>query len=574
MKKFLATVLTLTMLLTLAAIPAATGEETRTPVTFTVFHGDSNTVSNPVQPGDTEIWPEIQKIVGDVTLQVEYIVGTEEKSEATLKIAGNSLPDLINPHDAYNVYKDAGVLVDLAPYVKAGKMPNLVKLYGDTLAMQYNDDGTLYGGYSPFVAAPAVGYPNAAFWMSREAVKANGNKIITNATEYFEAIKAFLAAHPVTADGTPYIGFSLNPFADFAWVMQAGDRLIGMHNTGGYYYNPDEGYKAHDREMLPIRYEWAKLLNKYYREGVIDPESFSQSDDDYIAKKSSGTLVGYYDELWRVQWNEMQNLTTNLKYDQLPIPMPLVNEGYPNTYAGLSVTGTMKGLCITTACKDIDRAVQFIDDLCREEVMKLWNYGVEGIHYNLEGGKIAYTDEQFTARQKGGTLSTNGVTYANSDDYYAKTGVWQGFFQCFPRLPSASQWYSDGSGPCTFSYTDIAMADAVTPEYKAIAEELGVMSFTQPPFVGDVYLSPYGYGWDIPEPTDETLMAVKQQLNDLKPNTYWFKMIMAETDEEFESIYAEFKAAYEAIDYELLEGYYTKQCRDRVLISTGVDYNK
>ena len=92
--------------------------------------------------------------------------------------------------------------------------------------------------------------------------------------------------------------------------------------------------------------------------------------------------------------------------------------------------------------------------------------------------------------------------------------------------------------------------------------------------MGDIYLSPYGYGWDIPEPTDEALKAIKQQQNDLKPNSYWFKMIMAESDEEFESIYKEFKDAYEAIDYELMEDYYTEQCRARVLISTGVDYSK
>ena len=48
-------------------------------------------------------------------------------------------------------------------------------------------------------------------------------------------------------------------------------------------------------------------------------------------------------------------------------------------------------------CKESDRIIRFIEFLYSEEGLMLTSHGVEGVTYNMEDGKVVYTDEYINA---------------------------------------------------------------------------------------------------------------------------------------------------------------------------------
>jgi putative aldouronate transport system substrate-binding protein len=68
------------------------------------------------------------------------------------------------------------------------------------------------------------------------------------------------------------------------------------------------------------------------------------------------------------------------------------------------------GIAITTACKDPERAFEFLDWMCSEEAQILINWGIEGVNYHVVDGRR--------------TVPESEQRMADTDpDYGRKTGV-------------------------------------------------------------------------------------------------------------------------------------------------------
>ena len=44
--------------------------------------------------------------------------------------------------------------------------------------------------------------------------------------------------------------------------------------------------------------KYFQKLNEEYQKGIVDPESFTQTYDEYIAKLSTGRVLGMIDQWW------------------------------------------------------------------------------------------------------------------------------------------------------------------------------------------------------------------------------------------------------------------------------------
>ena len=44
--------------------------------------------------------------------------------------------------------------------------------------------------------------------------------------------------------------------------------------------------------------KYFKKLNEEYQKGIVDPESFTQTYDEYISKLSTGRVLGMIDQWW------------------------------------------------------------------------------------------------------------------------------------------------------------------------------------------------------------------------------------------------------------------------------------
>ena len=138
MKKMLALLLAAMMLL--AMIPAAVAEGTPEPWTVTVFRGDPGD-----QPtDDNKIYKMIEEQFG-IKFEFEFLAGNLDETLG-LKIADEVYPDLFDGGNSAETLENAGVLIDLLPYISEEKTPNLYKhIYTDDRIKQLlTDDGELF----------------------------------------------------------------------------------------------------------------------------------------------------------------------------------------------------------------------------------------------------------------------------------------------------------------------------------------------------------------------------------------------------------------------------------------------
>ena len=52
------------------------------------------------------------------------------------------------------------------------------------------------------------------------------------------------------------------------------------------------------------------------------------------------------------------------------------------------------GLAITTSCKDVEGALQFIDDMLSQDIHDLRFWGVEGVDYEVNDDGLFYRTEE------------------------------------------------------------------------------------------------------------------------------------------------------------------------------------
>ncbi|MDR3020641.1 MAG: ABC transporter substrate-binding protein, partial [Treponema sp.] len=163
--------------------------------------------------------------------------------------------------------------------------------------------------------------------------------------------------------------------------------------------------------------------------GLLDPESFTQKEDEWKAKIASGRVLGISYPLWGYGDSRTS----------------LVNEGRPErTFAYLPIVADERftnaalqdygfagqwGVSISSQCKDPERAFEFLDWLCSEEAQILVNWGIEGVNYNIVDGKRVVPE----AEQR----------RADTDpDYSKKTGVGR---WAYP-FPQRGNNYIDSTG--------------------------------------------------------------------------------------------------------------------------------
>lgn len=198
-----------------------------------------------------------------------------------------------------------------------------------------------------------------------------------------------------------------------------------------------------------------------YDEGILDQNFATQTDDDYIAKLSSGRVVAITD----ANWHYMQaNATLNAdgKQDKTYCGLPVVmdpNDKAPTLmYQGLQVG---YGLAITKSCEDPVRAIKFLDYLCSDEGAVLYRWGVEGEHYQVDENGMRYRTEEEIAKSK------------SDPDYSKNTGI--GNYTGFPI-------YGDGVQDETGNYYTPTSRESVIAEYteveKAACEGMGVEMLT------------------------------------------------------------------------------------------------
>jgi putative aldouronate transport system substrate-binding protein len=136
-------------------------------------------------------------------------------------------------------------------------------------------------------------------------------------------------------------------------------------------------------------------------QGLLDPESFIQTNEQYLEKLSTGRVLGIIDAHWNIDKTVDKIKKNNMEHRCFgSFPTSLSEEysfplHYPATYA------SRWGIGITDRCRDPVAAINFFDYLCSDEGQILTHWGIEGIHYNLDSeGERYFSTDQATLREE------------------------------------------------------------------------------------------------------------------------------------------------------------------------------
>lgn len=216
--------------------------------------------------------------------------------------------------------------------------------------------------------------------------------------EYFQLLEDYNAANPTMEDGTPNIPFTIlcDDWRYFC-LENPPQFLDGYPNDGSVIVDVDT-LKIVDYNTTPTAKLYFQKLNEEYHKGIVDPESFTQSYDEYIAKLSTGRVLGMVDQKW-----QFQQVYDTIKQQGLDaqgcnfVPLGIrIDKDTPNQWQSEDAINVANGVGISVSCKDVEGALQFLNDLLSPEVRILRGWGIEGVDYEVgEDGLFSRTDEQW-----------------------------------------------------------------------------------------------------------------------------------------------------------------------------------
>jgi len=507
------------------------------PIELSVF-----TISpDQVPPEDNKIYKWIEDEF-NVTFQWDVAVG-EKDQKIGVMIASGDFPDLI--HIDSPKFIDAGAVIPLEDLI-VEHAPNLYKHYKRDWEKLKEDDGHIYclPNYGVIDGTwKGTWYGDSAMWVQKEVLKEFGYPEITTMDEYFDLLIRYKEKYP-TINGLPTIGFTI---LTYDWrkfcLINPPNFLAGYPNDGNGTVDPE----THEYDVFldqDISKRWFKKLNELNAMGLIDKNSFVDNYDQYMAKLTSGRVLGMHDQHWQFQ-TAQNTLMSNDMGDRTFAPLPVVfDESIRPRYRNLPMPNLQRGFGISVDAKDPVRIIKFLDAQMSEEAQRILNWGFEGEdwQYNEEG--IPYrTQEQREDQEDPVWMLRN------------KGKLW---FETAPKMEGS---FSDG-----FS-TDIAQTPVealanVKPWDKSLYDAYGVVSYAElmdpdtPP--NEVWFP----AWQITPPDGSEAQIAWKRAED----TYlkWLPKIILADPSEFETLWAQYVEALEACDLDVYEEFVQEGIDQRI----------
>lgn len=393
MKRFKKAILLMAVVTMVAAVFTGCGEEVFEKSVDKLTYWAGNSASKYVTSYDDAI--AIQKIQENLGVDIEFIHPSSSRWEEqfNIMIASGEYTDIIYlPNWAgYNgglsaAYNDK-VIIDLTPYYESGKMPNYRKIVDSNPGL-INELKTVEGKMFTMGVIRENADMNASLgpqirkdWLDKLNI-AEPDTI----KDWYNMLVAFKTQDPNgngEADEIPLGDMSGQLYRHFVYAF----------GGSGTFYADKDG-KIHYGPVEPAYKEFITEMNKWYNEGLIDPEFAAIAMANLNAKVTTnkvGAYVGY-------TGSNMSSYLTAMKNDP---EFDLIGARWPRAdanstrYVARDITTLAtetNGCAVSTVCKDPEAAIKVLDYFYGEEGTELLNWGVEGETFTKENGEYKFTD--------------------------------------------------------------------------------------------------------------------------------------------------------------------------------------
>ncbi len=274
-------------------------------IKFSYYYAGDNTLD---QAEEDERLQQVADVLKDeFNVEIERIVYKQDATERlNLMLAGNEYPDVIvgMPDEMAETFIDQDRALELTPYLeKYGQ--NIIDGFGDYLNLLKDDDGNLYKlAYSWGHTTDVMGRD---FSIRYDLLQEAGLPMYDSFESYYETVKKLVELNPTNEQGEKTYGFTAfsEKGEEFYKTPLAYMGLYGVSsgtNTSGgtithYYKQNDDGSITHwvdTEEGLEV----AKYINRFWRDGLIDPDFQTKDYDSALAFMSNERVVGNIGTWW------------------------------------------------------------------------------------------------------------------------------------------------------------------------------------------------------------------------------------------------------------------------------------
>ncbi|OXM85450.1 extracellular solute-binding protein [Paenibacillus rigui] len=334
---------------------------------------------------NSPIQQEIAKRTGFKLMYAAVPVSNYNDKKKTLLTTQN-VPDImqIDKQDV-NEFSSTGAFLPLMDYMNKGLMPNFKKLWDQNPDLvRLTVDGQLYG-------FPAIARDEAKNGFGpvirMDLLQKHGLPVPRSFDELLGTLARLKELYPDSVPWSVRKGTSQ--------LLAASSYMLGSgYNAGnGIYFDKDKGqyvYGPASREFKNV----LSFLNKAYTSGLLDPDYAILTQQQWTEKLTGGESFFFIDNS-----GFGLNFTRALRQKHLEaffqvMPIPEYAEGksrarfYMNTFSG-------KMFAISSKVQDPESIVKLMDWMYSEEAFRLMNFGIEGLHYTLDGSDRPVYKKEF-----------------------------------------------------------------------------------------------------------------------------------------------------------------------------------
>jgi len=479
----------------------------------------------------------------NVTFAWDILVGEIAQKRGTM-IAGGDYPDLIEINETQFI--DAGALIPLEDLVEEYG-PNIKEHFAEHWDKLRSPDGHVY--YLPNWGVirgrdQSPYYGDSALWVQKEVLKEAGYPDVVTMDEYFDLIIDYAKKHP-QINGQPTIPFTILTYDWHAFCMwNPPNFLAGNPNDGNGVVDPDT-YDYKTFFPMDISKRWFKKLNELNAMGYLDRAAFTDNYDQYLAKLSSGRVLGIHDQRWQFA-NADDALRDSGAYNRTMAPLPIVfDEDIRPWYRNRPVLNLGRGVGISVNAEDPVRIIRFINDLLDEEVQRTLEWGIEGQHWQFNDKGEPYRTPEQRANWENVTWQEQNRALLVRDVF----PTWEGSFN--DGYPSdLVNYYPEREALTRDEDRELWAAYGVTSYAELMDED-------PPP-------NPIWFPtWNMPNPPDGSDAQIALQRCEQAMRKYLPRAILADPA-DFEAVWAEYVSELEANNIAEYEAYMEEQVKLRV----------
>lgn len=497
---------------------------------------------------------------------VEVWAYSDEKTNAIL--ASGNLPDImLVPTKNVDDMISSGMLLNLDDYLEI--MPHVQSYEGLETALNYVREYRSNGTGSVYVMPLSVGDGASLYQIAdsteRNAVKLNweaylkaGCPEITSMDDLLDVTEKMLEVMPVAEDGNPMYGTVLNSGSDSNYwaCMVMWYRMQGYHERElPYLLELDMANNTVNSILTAdsMYYQGLKWYNAAYKRGLIDPDSVSNDRATQKPKVDKGytmTPSGYLPG-WA---------STYMPYY---VPGTKIYCTYSSTYGSSDfVVG------INAKTENLEACLNFIDMLADPDAYLWVRSGPAGEVWDVDENGVAYiTDEAMEIINNKSSSATSGYVMSTGEEITLWNTPW------IVSDGGALTSYTDSEGNrranMTTTWTEMVELSMENDIYKSWQEVTGYDTWkdwlnSENAFVTESDFDDLNTFESIP---DDMMQLTVDSIKDTVTTLSW-KMVYAETEEEFEKLWDEMVTkceglgAEEVIEWRLADIENAKQIRD------------